>query len=332
MEKIFNLHQGEIPLKHAPKIQLNNGALCIPQHYLLYQHSLASVEQIIMDIDYCFRYPVFACQDNTGLYIQVGVVGIDNYSQKNTDDEIKIVYGRKWRVEPQLPTSEIIQTVFLAIKKAREHEVRELFRLQNKQSITTPFNNHHDLPLMAKHSALFYSKDNPLHRENKKYLLVKQLASVNYDGAQFKVQQLEQRSNGQWLLDIEIIPSRLTQLPEIQPMAVLLQLDSLCPNEMLFKLFESLLKLSDRHVDENFSYQTFARFSNTISLIAIAEFSSQLRNKDVMKKNALFAADLEQANYLTDKTRIPVLNQGKLAEKIKTSLASLGPIAGIVVI
>ena len=105
----------EQPVDNAPVITLNNGNQCIPQHYLVYQHTLASVQSLVYDIDFDDRFPVFVNKDNNELTIQIGIIGVDNYKSCN---EIKIVYGRKWRVEPSLPTSEIIQTVFLAIRIA----------------------------------------------------------------------------------------------------------------------------------------------------------------------------------------------------------------------
>ena len=130
---IETLLEGEKALKNAPKTELADGRLCVPQHYLSYQHTLQSVEQLLLNIDFDPRYPIFVSQDGSGnsssIYIQVGVVGADNSTTSNAENsQDKIVYGREWRIEPQLPTSEIIQTVFLALKKAREHEVRELFR------------------------------------------------------------------------------------------------------------------------------------------------------------------------------------------------------------
>ena len=69
----------------------------------------------------------------------MGVVGHDNYQKQPATGGLKLFFGRKWRVEPELPTSEVIQSVFLAIKKSREHEIRELFKLTLSGSITTPF-------------------------------------------------------------------------------------------------------------------------------------------------------------------------------------------------
>ncbi|WDD99147.1 hypothetical protein [Thalassomonas actiniarum] len=332
MTKPINLQPGETAIEYAPKVELSNGALCIPQHYLLYQHSLASVEQLILDIEYSSRYPVFVSQDDGGIYLQVGVVGYDNYKQ-TANREMKIVYGRKWRVEPQLPTSEIIQTAFLAIKKAREHEVRELFRLTHQGAVTTPFNNHHDLPLMAQQSALFSEqKAGKTSTDSAFEQLIKCLQSISYDGAAFELRHLEQHRTGLYLADIRLIPGAETQLPEIAGQSLLLQLDSLSVNECLFRLFEKLLALSDRHVDHYFSYRKFNRFSHELDVFAIAGFSSRLRNNSAIKENASLAANFEQANYHTDQTRIPKLTGGKLGDKIKSALESLGPIQGLPVL
>ena len=60
-------------------------------------------------------------------------------------------------LEPTTPTSEVVQTVLLALKKAREHELREKLFVQINDGAhsATPFNNHQDLPLMAANAAYF---------------------------------------------------------------------------------------------------------------------------------------------------------------------------------
>ena len=146
MKSIALLQASEKPITNAPPVQLGNGEHCIPQHYLLFSHTRESVEQIVLNIEFHKNYLVFVCEDHTGIYIQIGIIGFDNFAPSDQRQQQKVVYGRKWRVEPQLPTSEIIQTVFLALKSAREHEVRELFKLTSECRITTPFSNHHDLP------------------------------------------------------------------------------------------------------------------------------------------------------------------------------------------
>ena len=60
---IETLLAGETALSNAPKTELADGRLCVPQHYLSYSHTLPSVEALVLDIEYDARYPVFVCQD-----------------------------------------------------------------------------------------------------------------------------------------------------------------------------------------------------------------------------------------------------------------------------
>jgi hypothetical protein len=149
MKSQLPLLPGETALPSAPKVLLDDGTNCIPQHYLSYHHTKESVENMVAEISYDPNYLIFVDEDKGGIFIQVGIIGIDNYMNAQSQDSQKIVYGRRWRVEPQLPSSEILQTAFLALMKAREHEVRELIKYNDKNKATTPFSCHHDLPLMA---------------------------------------------------------------------------------------------------------------------------------------------------------------------------------------
>ena len=66
MDKDVLLRLGENVMPKAPTVQLNNGKYCIPQHYLTYQHTLQSVEELICDIEYDPRYVVFADKGRMG--------------------------------------------------------------------------------------------------------------------------------------------------------------------------------------------------------------------------------------------------------------------------
>ncbi len=323
-----SLLHGEKPIENAPFIQLGNGGLCIPQHYLLYQHTRLSVEKIILDIDYNVRYLIFVSEDKSGIYIQIGVVGFDNYISAKSQKEQKVVYGRKWRVEAELPTSEIIQTVFLALKKAREHEIRELFRFTHGKTYTTPFNNHHDLPLISQNAELVRLHDlNPyedLGFQNYK----EKLASIRYDGARLQLKSIKELVNGKWLVDIKIKSGPNGQLPEIKDMEISFLLTSLTMNEIYYQIMDEFLSLSDRHVEENFLYKGFARFSRKNSIIAISDLSSVLRQRIKNGEHHAFALAYESANYQTDKTRVPKLYEGALSNKIKSCLTRFGQLEG----
>ncbi|PCI34286.1 MAG: hypothetical protein COB54_00390 [Alphaproteobacteria bacterium] len=325
---------GESPIDNAPSVTLDNGGLCIPQHYLRYHHNRPSVERIILDIDYSNRYPVFVCEDDSGLYLQVGIVGYDNYAPRSFQSGLKVVYGRKWRVEPQLPSSEIIQTVFLALKKAREHEVRELFRFHHRGGSTTPFSTHHDLPLMSQNADLLAARLAVGPGGESCDRIRASLDAVSYDGAKLTLIALERRREDTWIVDIEIVPGVFSQLPEIQKtggkiVQISILLKALTLNEVYYQLMAEFLTLSDRHVDENFSYKGFIRFSRKNNILDIADLSSVLRRKPHNSPKKDFNQTFDAVNYEIDKTRVPPMYPGALSDKIRSNLARLGPLAGL---
>lgn len=335
---------GEKAFKNAPHTALADGRRCVPQHYLSYQHTLQSVESLVFDIEYDVRYPVFVSQtlndeEQTGLYIQVGILGVDNYANKEL--QTKLVYGRKWRIEPQLPSSEIIQTVFLALKKAREHEVRELFRLHHNEKNTTPFNNHHDLPLLAhSESRLKNSPCRSLPKNSSasdfNQQLEKILKTVTYEGNQFELLSFMKRPSGQYLIELMIKPNKDSSISEMQLPEILLPemqsqthisffMEKLSINQFLHQLMQQLIELSNRHVDEHFRYRGFNRFSWDNSVIAIAEISAEVRqlHKDETLDN--FHQHWQQTNYETDRSRIPTPAPGDLWDKIHRQLKPFSP-------
>jgi len=308
------LRLGEKIMPKAPVVKLSNGEFCVPQHYLTYHHTLQSVEALICDIEYDQGYVVFASQDEASLYIQVGVVGHDNYHKSNKARELKLLFGRKWRVEPELCTSEIIQTVFLAIKKSREHEVRELFKLSVNDSVTTPFNTHIDLPLMAEFYAHQAHQSTACDALTPQQKINNILSYIDYDNSQLILNHVEQRKNGLWLVDIDIQTSEKSSLPEIDAQTLYLQVDELSLNTLTRAVMQSLIQLSDKHVDDHFSYRGFHRFDPKIDIADIADLSQQSRKHELA---AQFASEFTKSNYEIDQKRIPTVKPGALAEKHK---------------
>lgn len=329
MLNIETLLAGEKALDNAPKAELTDGRFCIPQHYLSYQHSLHSVEQLLLDIDFDSRYPIFASQDDAGIYIQVGIIGIDNYNS-DADSQEKIVYGRKWRVEPQLPTSEIIQTVFLGLKKAREHEIRELLRLEYQDKTTTPFNNHHDLPLLTNSRQRLQADNSHATLCNPALFsleIEKILKNIRYDKVQFELLSFMLRPTGQFLIELCLLPhaeSQLIELKESQYISLLLSKPDI--NYFLHQLMQQLVSLSDRYIDENFNYRGFNRFSWQNDIKAIAQLSTEVRQLHKSAGAEGFNQHWQQSNYETDRSRIPVVSSGALWHKLKNQLEPFSPI------
>ncbi len=307
----------------APVVPLNDNNGCIPQHYLEYHHTLESVESIVMDVQFDENFPLFVSEDHSGLYLQVGIIGIDNYLPQATQQDDKIVYGRRWRVEPQLPTSEIIQTAFLAFQKAREHEIRERLRFHSNGKTTTPFNTHHDLPLMAQDPTRF-----TIQPEHESQDVVNQLnyylSMVTYDRANIVLKQAERRYNGQWLIDLCLVTNDFTTLPELAEnkhnVQFTLMMGQLSLNHLLHGLMDTFLAWSNQYVEDHFTYQGFARFSRENSVAAISELSYLTRQRESGKDIDSFTHIFANSNYETDKTRVPVLSDTPLSRKLREKL------------
>ncbi len=322
---------GETPLPSAPAVVLDDGTNCIPQHFLSYQHTLKSVADIIAETHFDSKYVLFVDQDHGGIFIQIGIIGKDNYQPLEDQNAEKIVYGRRWRVEPQLPSSEIIQTAFLAILKAREHEVRELFKYKNayqrvdnvtnaiKYHTTTPFSCHHDLPLIAMSRATnTESNEEPLSEA----CLAKAIEKVSYDYCSFKLNEVLMLSHEQVLIKLQVTKNNKTKLPEMQSLkdiqSIYFIVNELTENAVMYGLMDHLLSLSNRHVEENFTFKGFARFSRKQSVQRISALSAKTRVS--VELNQDFANAFSHANYETDETRVPRINQGKLGDKITQQL------------
>lgn len=327
MKTQLPLLPGETALPSAPNVMLDDGTNCIPQHYLSYHHTKKSVEDIVADISYDTSYLLFVDEDNGGVFIQVGIIGVDNYLSRQSQESLKIVYGRRWRVEPQLPSSEIIQTAFLALMKAREHEVRELVKYKEKSKITTPFSCHHDLPLMAMSHKTNANDESARISETK---IKEVLAKLQYDGGYFDLIQVLPLNDEQQLITLKYKKSEATKLPELLSLAKLnVIIEESTENAFLFSLMDALLHLSNRHVEEHFTFKTFARFSRKNSIGKISELSAKTRHKGLTENDANFALMFKQSNYETDETRVPRLSDSALGQKLALQMQKFNIGTGI---
>ena len=181
---------GETPLAYAPTVRMSNGKEAVPQQYLDVNRTLSNLSSVLTHISVPTDYQLFAGEEGSCLYLIVGVIGKENYPRSAEAGQMdKMVYGRRWLIEPTTPTSEIIQTALLAIKKVREHEVRELLtvRINQGSRVTTPFNCHLDLPLMA--------GSKPSFAAAQAIDVDSQLIDLNFAGYSFSVTQRVQLAN-----------------------------------------------------------------------------------------------------------------------------------------
>ncbi|WOD06871.1 hypothetical protein [Marinomonas sp. GJ51-6] len=324
---------GEYCLISAPTVNLPNGESCVPQHFYGYNHDLESVESILNHIQFSNHYPIFCAEDDQGLFIQVGIIGRENYQRNNPARSKKIVYGRKWRVEPNLPTSEIIQTVFLALKKAREHEIRELVTLSSidGQKVSTPFNSHHDLPLMAECHSLFQ-----LSETTQSFTIesIQQLLdTLRFDQTKIQCVDLVHRRNGKVLVDVmfnigDKEQDKNIEFSELHGIETTLVLNTSSTNELLYALMDTLIQLSDRYVEKHFKFNGFNRFSREHDLRQIGEFSINTRFIQSNKLDEKGKQLITEHNCSVDESRAPNIKLEQQKLRLAESFRNIEMIEG----
>lgn len=311
------LNPGETPMPLAPCIQLMNGKYCIPQHYLQYEQTVDSVSAILNDIEAVDDILLFCGQDDDGLYLQAGSVGPDNYKRKGGPGGRRIVYGRRWRIDTYIPTSEVIQTAFLAIKKACEHEVRELLTIHDRDSgrTGTPFSTHLDLPLMAHFPELVVRETGCAEQA----LMETWLQGVRFDGRDIRVDDVAIRRNGNIVVDLAFAAASTPLVRsgfEDLPMTIVLR--EFGAASLVHEMMNALIRRSDRLVDEQFRYRGFARFSHKVDPLRLTQLSILTRTAGLPDEQ--FELVRTALNYDTDTRRVPSLGTGMLAHRNRLAL------------
>ena len=285
----------EQPIAYAPIVQLSNASWVVPQHFLRYQHTLESVNKILDKIEFSTHFRVLAAKQDEQIYLQVAILSPDNYRSTKAK---KLLFGRRWFVEENLPTSELIQTAFLALKIAREHEVRELFQLESEHGSSTPFNNHHDLPLLAQNPQLTKVAD------NQPQSVKKMLARCSFAQASITLIAQQKITDEQMLYTLQL-NCRDCQLSEFNEKTVaFLAVDS-STNTFLHALMSAMVAISDDYVSEQFKYAGYARFSKKVCAEKIGTLSIVLRSQQALQLCALGKQHAAQLNFEIDSSRAP---------------------------
>ncbi len=317
---------GELALPFAPSIIANDGEKVVPQQYLHVKRTLDSVENILSRIVVPDGFQLFAGQENGMVYLLCAVVGEENYPV-DTSKEVtpKIVYGRRWLLEPSTPTSEVIQTAYLAIQKVREHELREKVVLRTnsqKGSKATPFNCHMDLPLMVAEMSTGHPK--PIVS----FDIQKLLRDLTVDGMSVICNGSSELSQGRTLFDIELQarnagPSHFHDL-EGKSFSVI----SISDDHVAFfhSLFEELNSMSNSLISETFEFDGFKRFSRRLDPVRVANFSVKTRN--IKSNDGRFQHAFKDMSYEVDAAKAPFINQGELGEQQRDFVRSFPDLTG----
>lgn len=309
----------------APRVQLPDGSQVVPQHYLQYAQTPASISALLEQIHFDQHCLLFCGQDVSSMYIQVGLIGRENYERGNVIRPHKLVYGRKWRIDADTPDAEIVQTALLAIKKAREHEVRELLCLRPAGFATysAALSNHQDLAvLQAQGESLkarsFSGETEAAETEEVTQSAIRNLLQhLQFGQRPILLKAVEQRSNGDLLVDLQLGQAPLARmhegdLSEYDELALSIIVSRV--EDLVYAVMDALIHHSDRYVEEHFHFDGFARFSRALDPFKIATLSLQTRPYARDMKNARFEQVFRGRNYEVDASRAARLGDGRLAE------------------
>ncbi len=318
----------------APRVQLPDGSQVVPQHYLQYAQTPASISALLEKIRFDEHCLLFCGQDASSMFIQVGLIGRENYERGNVIRPRKLVYGRKWRIDADTPDAEIVQTAMLAIKKAREHEVRELLCLRplGLNSYSAALSNHQDLAILRSqrqvlkgNSAAFEAEEAP------KAAIENLLKQMQFGQRQILLNAFQRRENGDLLIDLQLGQAPLARMHE----GDLHEYDQLAfsvivkrIDQFVYAVMDALIHHSDRYVDEHFDYDGFARFSHELDPFKIAALSLQTRPYARDMKNARFEQVFRSRNYEVDASRAAKLGVGTLADVNRKKIQAFPQLLG----
>lgn len=317
---------GETALNYAPTVRLSNGELAVPQQYLEVARDLDNLSNVLAEIRTPKNFPLFAEQEGSCLFLLVGVIGVENYRRKSSNisdrglGQEKIVYGRRWLIEDSKPSSEIVQTAMLAVKKAREHEIRELLTvgINNGQQLTTPFNCHLDLPLMAGHRSTMNS--------DAVCSVDEALANVRVADNEFSLVRSLVLGD-KLIVDVALKPDQgPCHFSELDDTVLTIVCEQQDASDFLHQLMATLIKHSDRFVEERVAFKGFHRFSHKVDVTKLAEFSYKTRNVEI--NDSRFDAEFADMSYRVDQSKAPFYNSGSLGQQQRALLAEFDSLGG----
>ncbi len=319
----------------APSLNLPDGRRVVPQHYFVYQQTLASVSALIAEIDLDQHSLLFCHEDQHGIYVQIGMIGRENYEDGNQIRPRKLVYGRKWRIDADMPDSEIVATAMLALKKAREHEVRELFQVRpsGMQRYSAPLSSHQDIEILSMQSEFLKSSKVETDAEEVELPIAQRLATMRFAQRPLRLVSIDRLQSGSLVLQIALGETSLARMqegdfPEFAGLQFEIVLAANRLHELAYEILEAAIKLSDRYVEEHFQYRGFARFSRQHAVEQIARLSLISRPYAKDMKDARFEQIFRSTNYQTDAGRKARLGSGALAHKNRAKIRRYGQLTG----
>lgn len=296
----------------------------VPQHYYVYHQTLDSLNTILACMTSLPNLLLFAGEDQGGLYLQAGVIGHENYQLPGKSAAAKLVYGRKWRIDQDTPTSEIVQTALLALQKVREHEVRELLVWQDPASgrASTPFSCHQDIQLLTRQLSR-QSAAAPHDTVDIPQLL----AQLQFGSRRLTLQNLQTLADGRLLADIQLgaAPDHFAEFDHQQ---ISLLIRRFSPQRFMHDLMDALIHISHNHCRNTFLFCQVPRFSQEVDPRVIGALSVKSRPYQAHMADTEFFRTFSHINFSIDQGRVPQLGRGVLADINRRALVRHGPLEG----
>jgi hypothetical protein len=309
-------------MDEAPVLSITENLQSFPQHYFIYNHDLNSLQTVIAQIQVDNETLLFASEDNRGLYIQIGLIGVESYPLLRCGLQHKIVYGRKWRIDKDVPTPEIIQTAFLAVQKAKEHEVRELltYRPKTKKSYSALFSCHQDTDILKsvfeqEHHHQVNHQGNCDSQHDIHAFIKDALSRTRLAGRNLKIEEVCTLTRQRLLVDLSFEQNEKVNdplPPEFNKASFELIVDAARPSTFLYRLLDECVAKSYRYIAEHFTYKGFARFSEALSPDFISNVSLASRPYSKQKTNVEFSKIFKKENAQIDAARVPNMGVGEL--------------------
>lgn len=315
-------------IRNAKPVTINAVGTHYPQHYYTYHQTAESLSNILSLIKAPAGFLLFSGHDHHGLYIQVGIIGQENYVRQGKPDIEKLVYGRKWRIDTDTPTTEIVQTTLLAVQKVREHEVRELLSWTDPQhgSKTTPFSCHQDINLLT---LRFAHNEQTAAQHCNEAELQQLISQLRLGSRSLQLLQVVPLGAGRLLVEVSVDADATARdgFADLAQAPISVVLPRCDAGYFLHGLMDSIIQLSHVYCQQHFTFCGVARFARQIDPRLIAEVSRQSRPYKQHLQDQNFAAEFERVNAAVDQQRAPHIGTdmlGHINRKLLAKSAGLG--------
>lgn len=325
-EQLSAVPPGTSAMAGAPVAPLADGSQVVPGQYRQFRLTEQEAQQIVARIELPPGLIAFVGQDppDGGPYVQIGVLGPDNYGRRDLNPD-KLVYGRRWRIEPALPDYELMQTVFAAARDALDHETREMFSIEGR----TPFSGHLDataLAAMLKTGTVSAPQDSELKSLEQVQTL---LDRTRFAGQKLRVLETEHRARtGTLAVVFELVPQKSSRpLPGFDGKVFEARAEGAQASDVLHAVNEEFRRAALRHLEEHFRLDGIPRFSREIHPELLGEISFRTRSPEVLQGGAL-SAEGKAFNAAVESDRAPTVAPGPATALAEEKIRARGPLLG----